>query len=77
MTKAELAEVLNKLADEALDCGSNKEAREISARANAFAKEHNCGDLKKQIFYRTGASDTLADMIINCDDSVIPTRPKF
>ena len=77
MNKAELRERIEEFAEEALHCRSNKAARELDALTEAFAKEHHCEALMKEIFIETGAGDTLADMIFNYDDSIVPTRPKF
>lgn len=77
MNKRALIRAINQFADEALNCGSNKAARELNARIEGFEKEHHCEALMEKIFIKTGAGETLADMLINFDDNMVSTEPEF
>ena len=77
MNNAELRTRIDQFAEEAFRCRSNKAARELDDRITAFEREHHCEALVDKIFLETGAGETLADMLVNCDDSIVPTMPKF
>ena len=77
MNNAELRTRIDQFAEEALHCRSNKAARELDTRTEAFAKEYQCEALMEKVFLETGASDALADMLINYDDNAVSTMPRF